>query len=554
MTPAIPDPRAGRSWQQLLAAPSFIELDAFSRAAALVDDSDLRVLIGPFDRIESPWLAMQGLTPQSDDGIVIGRGSIAGQPVVIIAIEQDFQGGAIGEVSGAKISQALSLAATDSRNGSPTPAVILFESGGVRLQEANLGLNAVAEICSALLDLRPHAPVVGVIAGTVGCFGGTSIVAGLCTHLVVTPQARLGLNGPAVIEQEAGIAEFDSQNRELVWDVTGGHQRTAEGLADSLVPDDATAIRAAVTKTLRAGVLADDGYRSRRLDQLTLRTTARQPKPSAAADSTAESRGRTWLTALTEGHDAEHVIASVLHTDTTMAHYLAVVPDPRNAFPRARHGEVGVTESLALARVISRIILADRANAEKRPVVAIVDVPSQAYGQTEERIGLHQTMAAAVDAYHRARTAGHPVIALVVGSALSGGFLTHGLQANRILALNDPNVEIHAMHRLAAARITLRTVAQLDELAGTVTPLSYNVTDWARLGLCDGLLRVSNAVRPTPGDVAAVHAALTSAIEHARTGSNDLSNRLDSPGAVELRRASREVRETMTRQWSLGCS
>ena len=115
--------------------------------------------------------------------------------------------------------------------------------------------------------------------------------------------------------------------------------------------------------------------------------------------------------------------------------------------------------------------------------------------------GLHQAMAAATDAYHAARTAGHPVVAIVVGSALSGGFLTHGLQANQILALDDPGVEIHAMHKAAAARITLRTVDELDELAKTIIPMSYDVADWAKLGFCDGLLKVDDADDPTPADV-----------------------------------------------------
>ena len=112
--------------------------------------------------------------------------------------------------------------------------------------------------------------------------------------------------------------------------------------------------------------------------------------------------------------------------------------------------------------------------------------------------GLHQAMAATVDAYHAARIAGHPVVAIVVGTALSGGFLTHGLQANQILALDDPGVEIHAMHKAAAARITLRTVDELDELAKTIVPMSYDVQDWAKLGFCDGLLTVANADDPTP--------------------------------------------------------
>src|SRR6185312_3568862 len=97
----------------------------------------------------------------------------------------------------------------------------LLETGGVRLQEANLGLNAVAEICSAVLELRLLAPVIGVVAGQVGCFGGDSLAAA-CTHLIVTPQGRIGLNGPAVIEQEAGMAEFDSSDRALIWAIDGG--------------------------------------------------------------------------------------------------------------------------------------------------------------------------------------------------------------------------------------------------------------------------------------------------------------------------------------------
>src|ERR1700754_4878995 len=143
---------AGLTWQELLARRSFIELDALGRATALLDPGSLRVLAGPFDRLESPWLIPQGITPQADDGTVIARGTVDGHPAVIASIEQGFQGGGTGEVSGAKISEALRLAGDDCSAGTPTAAVVVFETGGVRLQEANLGLNAVAEICSAVLD------------------------------------------------------------------------------------------------------------------------------------------------------------------------------------------------------------------------------------------------------------------------------------------------------------------------------------------------------------------------------------------------------------------
>jgi malonate decarboxylase beta subunit len=185
-------------------------------------------------------------------------------------------------VGGAKIAGALELAARDNRNGVPTQAVILFESGGVRLQEANLGLAAIAEIQSAIVDLRRYRPVIGVSAGTVGCYGGMSIAAGLCSYLVLTREARLGLNGPQVIEQEAGVAEFDSRDRSLIWGLTGGEQRTATGLADALVEDDTAEVRDVVARLFRQGVPA--AHRSERhtdfLASLAQVDTGRQSEPA----------------------------------------------------------------------------------------------------------------------------------------------------------------------------------------------------------------------------------------------------------------------------------
>ncbi len=170
--------------------------------------------------------------------MVIAKGSIDGLPVVIAAIEGAFQGGSLGEVGGAKIAGALELAAEDNRKGIPTRAVLLLETGGVRLQEANLGLAAIADIHAAIVDLRRYQPVIGVVAGSVGCFGGMSIAAALCSYLVLTREARLGLNGPQVIEQEAGLEEYDSRDRPFIWSLTGGEQRFASGLVDRYVSDD----------------------------------------------------------------------------------------------------------------------------------------------------------------------------------------------------------------------------------------------------------------------------------------------------------------------------
>ncbi|PKU25733.1 biotin-independent malonate decarboxylase subunit beta [Telmatospirillum siberiense] len=269
MTAAVTD------LDRLLSRKSFIELSARERTKALLDAGTWRELLGPFDRLHSPWLEMQDIVPQEDDGVVVARGLIDGQPAVVAGIESAFQGGSMGEIAGMKIAAALDLARQDHERGIPTRPVLLLETGGVRLQEANLGLAVIAEIHAAIIALRPHVPVVGIIAGLVGCFGGMSLAAALCSHLIVTPQARLGMNGPEVIEQEAGIAELDASDKRLIWSLIGGEQRAAVGLVDQLVEDDADAIAEAVRAAFRAG--QPDSYRSQQIPQFLARLVAIDP-------------------------------------------------------------------------------------------------------------------------------------------------------------------------------------------------------------------------------------------------------------------------------------
>lgn len=266
------------------------------------------------------------------------------------------------------------------------------------------------------------------------------------------------------------------------------------------------------------------------------------------------SRGATWLEALA---GADGLVRggppSVRVADAPLgdgrARFLAVVPDPGGRFPRARGGEVGLAEAWTLARHVREVVAAD-ADGPRRALVAVVDVPSQAYGRREELLGIHLACAAAVDAYATARLAGHPVVALLVGPAMSGAFLAHGYQANRILALDDPGVLVHAMGKQAAARVTRRTVAEVEALGERILPMSYDVRALARLGLVHELIGGVDADTPGAGDVARVRRALGAAIADARSGPPDLSSRFASAAARETRAASLEVRRRLEAEWS----
>jgi malonate decarboxylase gamma subunit len=273
-----------------------------------------------------------------------------------------------------------------------------------------------------------------------------------------------------------------------------------------------------------------------------------------SATTQLSSRGRTWFQALAgNAHSSDTGLGSVLVADATWGgervRLLAIVPDLRNRFPRARHGELGLDEGWALAHHVREAIAADRAGV-KRPLIAIVDVQSQAYGRLESLLGIHLALAAAADAYATGRMAGHPVVALIVGTALSGGLLGHGDQAHRLLALDDPKVIIQAMRKQSAARVTRRTVEELDELGKTVIPMSYDIRQFAKLGLLHELITGIDADAPSEPQIARVKERVAAAIADIRKNPGDLTSRLNNSEAKVHRAASIEVRRRLAEQWN----
>lgn len=226
---------------------SWYEASARQRIDALVDAGSFSEYIGPELREISPHLSIFDLPEQFDDGIVIGHGRLDGTPVLVAAQEGRFMGGAFGEVHGAKLTGLLRAARALRQD-----VLILFDTGGVRLQEANAGELAIAEIMRAVIEVRrTGVSVVGLIGGRAGCYGGGSLIAGTCSRLIVSEQGRISVSGPEVIETNRGIEEFDSRDRALVWRTMGGKHRYLIGGADTFVDDEALAFRQAAIDALK---------------------------------------------------------------------------------------------------------------------------------------------------------------------------------------------------------------------------------------------------------------------------------------------------------------
>ena len=141
---------------------SYYEASARQRIRGLFDAGSVREFLPPTQRITSPHLAGLDLPVALDDGVVIGSAALQGHAVLFAAQEPAFMGGSVGEVHGAKLTGLLERAARDR----PAAVLLLLDTGGVRLHEANAGLIAISEIQRAVFAARAAGVAVVVVSAT----------------------------------------------------------------------------------------------------------------------------------------------------------------------------------------------------------------------------------------------------------------------------------------------------------------------------------------------------------------------------------------------------
>jgi len=556
---------------------SFVELNARERAFILLDNQEGRELLGPFDHFISPHLVRQNIVPESDDGVVIVKGKMKGNDVAIISIEGKFQGGGIGEVSGAKIASALEEVLKDNQRGETIYPIIILDTGGVRLQEANYGLLSISEIGNMIVAIKEYVPVVGLVPGLVGSFGGMSITSALMSYLIATPKARIGLNGPEVIEQEAGVMEFDASDKELIWETIGARQRLKIGIIDELVKDDIYLIKDSINQAIEekkdvkrtvkyneyltllsqynpSQKLTIEEYN--RLFNVPFYEEVEMADSSEGVNIKHKSRGYKWFEALTginhpTSSSISTVLSHVVEKNNQPYAYISVVPDSNNPFYRVRHGEMGLVEGFAVAKKVNEWVKEDEEKDTKRPIILIIDVPSQAYGYNEELVGIHLSLASSAESYAKARQKGHPVIGVIVGNAISGAFLAHGLQSNRLIALNDTSINVQAMSKESAARITNRTLEELEKATEKVPAMAYDIVNFNQLGALYQLVDGIDGDDFSNEEVNRLEQIIDEAIASTKNAPKDLSFRYQTKEALrEGRIETNKVRKEMMRQWN----
>lgn len=130
------------------------------------------------------------------EALIVVKGTLKQQPVVVSAFEFSFMGGSMGATVGEKFIRAVNAAIAEHC------AYICFTaSGGARMQEGLFSLMQMAKTSSALAKLAKHKlPFIVVL--TDPTMGGVSAsFASLGDIIIAEPKALIGFAGPRVIEQ-----------------------------------------------------------------------------------------------------------------------------------------------------------------------------------------------------------------------------------------------------------------------------------------------------------------------------------------------------------------
>lgn len=130
------------------------------------------------------------------DALVVVRGAIHGEPLVLAVFEFNFMGGSMGAVVGERFVRGVRAAIEHN-----VPFVCISASGGARMQEGVGSLFQMAKTTAALQDLsKKKLPFISLL--TDPTMGGVSASFAFVADIVLAePNALIGFAGPRVIEQ-----------------------------------------------------------------------------------------------------------------------------------------------------------------------------------------------------------------------------------------------------------------------------------------------------------------------------------------------------------------
>jgi acetyl-CoA carboxylase carboxyltransferase component len=167
------------------------------------------------------------------DGMVTGTGRIGGAPCVVMSYDYTVLAGTQGLNNHRKADRMLHLAAERR-----LPVVLFAEGGGGRPGDTDTASVAGLHVPTfhRMGRLSGLVPLVGIASGR--CFAGNAALLGCCDVVIATPEATIGMGGPAMIEG-GGLGVYRPE------EVGPLSVQVPNGVVDIAVADEAEAVTTA---------------------------------------------------------------------------------------------------------------------------------------------------------------------------------------------------------------------------------------------------------------------------------------------------------------------
>lgn len=181
-------------------------LSARSRLKQFLDEGSLQEVhsnLEPIDRLKfkdskkyKDRISQAQKSTGEKEALIVMRGNLLQQPVVVSAFEFSFMGGSMGATVGEKFVRGVAIATAEQR-----PYICFTASGGARMQEGLFSLMQMAKTSAALAKFSETGLPFIVILTDPTMGGVSASFASLGDIIVAEPNALIGFAGPRVIEQ-----------------------------------------------------------------------------------------------------------------------------------------------------------------------------------------------------------------------------------------------------------------------------------------------------------------------------------------------------------------
>jgi acetyl-CoA/propionyl-CoA carboxylase carboxyl transferase subunit len=168
------------------------------------------------------------LVPHTDCGMIAATGLIKGNKVVVFASDATSKSGALG-IEGSLVI----LAAYREAMAFQLPIIGIWHSGGARLSDGVLSLDAFGQVFQAMVSASGRIPQLSLVLGPTA--GGGAYGPALTDVVVLAPEGRIFVTGPDVVKSVTG--------EDIDIAALGGPEAHSKnsGVAHVIAPDEETA-------------------------------------------------------------------------------------------------------------------------------------------------------------------------------------------------------------------------------------------------------------------------------------------------------------------------